>query len=243
MILQYKRKNRNEDWTKLEMNLTTYYQILKEYGNEDNYIRNFIHEPVMVAVAFHQPENVSLRNKIAKQCGLGCDVELGGVGDTMKYGTILIVGGGLAYAMWRFNLFGGLKWLKEAFRDIVKAPETISIFEDNELNQRVNIIDKIINILKTKAGDFNSEYGSLNSEWQKLRGATINALGKESYKKTFYESAKMSYFGSKSTKEKIISVLDQFRTKALQALRTLQSQKNFKINSKWEVVGCLPCLF
>ena len=183
------------------------------------------------------------QNRKRKYNRLGCDVELGSVGDTMKYGTILIVGSGLAYAMWKFNLFGGLKWLKDAFRDLKLAPETISIFEDNELNQRVSNIDKIINILKTKVDNFDSEYGSLNSEWQKLRGATINALGKESYKKTFYESAKMSYFGSKSTKEKAISVLDQFRTKALQALRLLQTKKNFKINSKWEVVGCIPCLF
>ncbi|MCR4334564.1 MAG: hypothetical protein NUV47_02465 [Patescibacteria group bacterium] len=176
-----------------------------------------------------------------KNSRLGCDVELGGVGDTMKYGTILIVGGGLAYAMWKFNLFGGLKWLKDAFRDIRLAPETISIFEDNELNQRVSNIDKIINILKIKADNFGSEYGNLNSEWQKLRGATINALGKESYRKTFYESAKMSYFGSKSTKEKAILALDNFRTKALSALRQLQTKKGFKIKSDWSIVNGLSC--
>lgn len=186
------------------------------------------------------------QNRKRKHNRLGCDVELGSVGDTMKYGTILIVGGGLAYAMWKFNLFGGFRWIKDAFRDLKLAPETISIFEDNELNQRVSNIDKIINILKTKADNFDSEYGSLNSEWQKLRGATINALGKESYKKTFYESAKMSYFGSKSTKEKAISVLDQFRTKALQALRQLQAKKGFKIKGDWSVINglnCIPCLF
>lgn len=179
--------------------------------------------------------------KKRKNNRLGCDVELGGVGDTVKYGTILIVGGGIAYAMWKFNLFGGLKWLKDAFRDLKLAPETISIFEDNELNQRVNNIDKIINILKIKADNFNSEYGNLNSEWQKLRGATINALGKESYKKTFYESAKMSYFGSKSTKEKAILVLDNFRTKALSALRQLQTKKGFKIKGDWTIINGLSC--
>lgn len=177
---------------------------------------------------------------------LGCDVELGNIGDTMKYGTILLVGGGLAYAMWKFNLFGGLKWLKDAFHDLKLAPQTISIFEDNELNQRVDNIDKIIDVLKKKADNFDKDYGSLNSEWQKLRGATINALGKESYKKTFYESAKMSYFGSKSTKEKTMLVLDNFRTKALLALRQLQAKKGFKIKGNWTVVdglNCIPCLF
>lgn len=188
----------------------------------------------------------NIMNRKRRKNNLGCDVELGSVGDTMKYGTILIVGGGLAYAMWKFNLFGGLKWLTDAFRDLKLAPETISIFEDNELNQRVNNIDKIINILKTKADNFSSEYGNLNSEWQKLRGATINALGKESYKKTFYESAKMSYFGSKSTKEKAMLVLDNFRTKALSALRQLQAKKGFKIKGDWSIVdglNCIPCLF
>lgn len=177
---------------------------------------------------------------------LGCDVELGGIGTNLKSVSTIMMIGGVGYLVYKFKLFKGLKWLTDAFRDLKLAPETISIFEDNELNQRVNNIDKIINILKTKADNFNSEYGNLNSEWQKLRGATINALGKESYKKTFYESAKMSYFGSKSTKEKTISVLDQFRTKALQALRHLQSKKGFKIKSDWSIIdglNCIPCLF
>lgn len=184
--------------------------------------------------------------KRRKNNRLGCDVELGGIGTNLKSVSTIMMIGGVGYLVYKFKLFRGLKWLTDAFKDIVKAPETISIFEDNELNQRVSNIDKIIDILKKKADNFSIEYGSLNSEWQKLRGATINALGKESYKKTFYESAKMSYFGSKSTKEKTMVVLDRFRTKALQALRQLQAKKGFKIKGDWTVIdglNCIPCLF
>ena len=84
MFIKYKRKNVDENWRKIEMKLETYYQILREFGNENNYIRSFIHEPVMVAIGFHQPENAQTRNKIAKQCGLGCDVELGLISTHLK---------------------------------------------------------------------------------------------------------------------------------------------------------------
>lgn len=182
--------------------------------------------------------NIKKENK--KQ-NLGCDVELGGVGDTVKYGTILIVGGGLAYAMWKFNLFGGLKWLKDAFRDIVAAPATIAKWEDTEIGTRVDQIDKIFNILKIKGDNFSVDYGNINNEWQSLKSKAVSSFGKESYKKTFYDSAKMSYFGSKSTREKLMDELDKFKTKPLQAMRILQAKKGFKIKGDWTIVNGLGC--
>ena len=179
--------------------------------------------------------------KKRKNHRLGCDVELGGIGDTMKYGTILIVGGSLAYAMWKFNLFGGLKWLKDAFRDLRLAPETIAKWEDGEVGTRVDQIDKMFNILKTKGDNFAIDYGNLNSEWQTLKSKAVSSFGKESYKKTFYQSAKMSYFGSKSSKEKLADELDRFRTKTLQALRVLQAKKGFKIKGDWTIINGLGC--
>jgi len=86
--------------------------------------------------AFIHVETIKKYNKNymkRKNKNLGCDVELGGIGDTMKYGTILLVGGGVAYMMWKFNLFGGLRWLKDAARDLYKAPETIAKWTDAEI--------------------------------------------------------------------------------------------------------------
>lgn len=184
--------------------------------------------------------------KKRKNNRLGCDVELGGIGDTMKYGTILIVGGGLAYAMWKFNLFGGLKWIKDAFKDIIAAPAIIAKWTDAEIGTRVDQIDKIFNILRIKGDNFSVDYENINNEWQKLKQKAVVSYGKESYKKTFYESGKEYYLGSKPTKEKFMDELDKFKTKPLQALRTLQSKKGFKISGNWQIIGdlnCVPCLF
>lgn len=174
---------------------------------------------------------------------LGCDVELGGVGTTLKYGTILITAGIAFYLAKKFNLFKGFAWGKAAIKDIVAAPETIAKWEDGEIGTRADNIDKIIGILLKKADNFNSEYGALNSEWQALKSKAISSYGKASYKKTFYESGKSYYIGGKSAKEKLMDELDRFRQKALTELRKLQAKKNFKIDSKWNVVGCIPCLF
>ena len=184
------------------------------------------------------------QNKKRKINRLSCDVELGGVGDTMKYGTILIVGGGLAYAMWKFNLFGGLKWLTDAFKDIVAAPKMIAVFEDEQLNVRGSQIEKMFNILRQKADNFTVQYGKLYDEWLKLKNEI--KTGAEGYGKTFYESGKMQYFGSKSSKEKMTDRLDSFRQKVLTEVRNLQNKKGFKISGNWQIVGnlgCIPCLF
>lgn len=181
-----------------------------------------------------------------KRKSLGCDVELGNVGDTMKYGTILLVGGGLVYAMWKFNLFGGLRWIKDAMQDLYKAPETIRKWTDAEIGTRVDQIDKVFNILKIKGDNFLVDYGNINNEWQKLKQKAITSYGKESYKKTFYESGKEYYLGSKPTKEKLMDELDKFKMKPLQALRILQSKKGFKVSGNWQIIGdlnCIPCLF
>lgn len=182
-----------------------------------------------------------MRRNIMKKKGLGCDVELGGVGTNLKSVSTIMMIGGVGYLMYRFNFFGGLKWLKDAFRDIAKAPETIAKWEDTEIGTRVDQIDKIFNILKTKGDNFPVDYGNINNEWQGLKSKAVSSFGKESYKKTFYESAKMSYFGSKSTREELMDELDKFKTKPLQALRILQSKKGFKISGNWTIINGLGC--
>lgn len=186
---------------------------------------------------------VKVKNKIS---GLGCDVELGGIGTNLKsISTLAVIGVG-GYLAYKFKLFGGLAWLTNAFKDLKLAPETIAKFEDAEIESRVNQVDKMFGVLKQKSDNFNTEYGGLSSQWNSLKSKAVSSFGKESYKKTFYESAKMSYFGSKSSKEKLIAEIDAFRTKVLQALRTLQAKKGFKISGNWQVVdglNCIPCLF
>lgn len=187
----------------------------------------------------------NIRKNIMKRKSLGCDVELGNVGDTIKYGTILLVGGGLVYVMWRFNLFGGLKWIGDALKDLRVAPKTIAIFEDEQLNTRRDQIEKMFDILRKKADNFNVDYGSLFSEWTKLKNEIKTR--EESFGKTFYESGKQKYFGKKPSKEKMRDRLDSFRTKVLTALRLLQTKKKFKLDSKWNIIEglaiCIPCLF
>ena len=179
--------------------------------------------------------------KKRKNNRLGCDVELGGIGTSLKSVSTIMMIGGVGYLVYKFKLFKGLKWLTDAFKDIVKAPETIAKWEDGEVGTRVDQIDKMFNILKTKGDNFVVDYGNLNSEWQTLKSKAVSSFGKESYKKTFYESAKMSYFGSKSSKEKLITNIDNFRTKVLQAVRSLQSKKGFKIKGDWTIVNGLGC--
>lgn len=188
---------------------------------------------------YHLVKLVKVKNMKRKNKNLGCDVELGGVGDTMKYGTILLVGGSLAYAMWKFNLFGGLRWIKDAFRDLKLAPKTISIFEDEQLNVRGSQIEKMFNILRQKADNFTTQYGKLYDEWLTLKNQV--KTGAEGYGKTFYESGKMQYFGSKSSKEKMTERLDSFRTKVLTEVRSLQARKGFKIKGDWTIVNGLSC--
>lgn len=176
-------------------------------------------------------------------CAIGCDVELGGIGTNLKsISTLAVIGVG-GYLAYKFKLFGRLAWITNAFKDLKLAPETIAKFEDTEIESRVNQVDKMFGVLKQKSDNFNTEYGGLSSQWNSLKSKAVSSFGKESYKKTFYESAKMSYFGSKSSKEKLITEIDAFRTKVLQALRALQAKKNFKLDSKWNVIGCIPCLF
>jgi len=174
--------------------------------------------------------------------GISCDVELGGIGTNLKSISTLMMIGGIGYLMYRFNFFGGLKWLKDAMKDLYKAPETIAKWTDAEIGTRVDQIDKIFNILKIKGDNFSVDYGNINNEWQKLKQKAVASYGKESYKKTFYESGKEYYLRSKPTKEKLMDELDKFKTKPLQALRALQAKKGFKIDSRWNVIGCIPCL-
>lgn len=179
-----------------------------------------------------------------KRKNLGCDVELGGIGTGLKSVSTIITIAGVGYIVYRFKLFKGLKWLTDAFKDIVAAPRTIAIFEDAELNTRADQIEKIFNILRQKADNFSTDYGSLYGEWLALKNQI--KTGQESFGRTAYESGKESYFGGKSRKEKMRNRLDLLRTKALQAMRLLQSKKGFKIDSRWNVIGglnCIPCLF
>lgn len=184
-----------------------------------------------------------IRAKFEKELNsnLSCDVELGGIGTNLKSISTIMMIGGIGYLVYRFKLFKGLKWLTDAFKDIVAAPATIAKWEDGEVGTRVDQIDKMFNILKTKGDNFAVDYGNLNSEWQTLKSKAVSSFGKESYKKTFYQSAKMSYFGSKSSKEKLMGELDRFRTKVLQALRALQVKKGFKISGNWQIIGNLSC--
>ena len=177
---------------------------------------------------------------------LGCDVELGGIGTSLKSVSTIMMIGGVGYLVYKFKLFRGLRWLKDAARDLYKAPETIAKWIDAEIGTRVDQIDKIFNILKIKGDNFSVDYGNVNNEWQKLKQKAVASYGKESYKKTFYESGKEYYLGSKPTKEKLMDELDKFKMKPLQALRILQAKKGFKISGNWQIIGnlnCIPCLF
>lgn len=177
---------------------------------------------------------------------IGCDVELGGIGTNLKsISTLAVIGVG-GYLAYKFKLFGGLKWLTNAARDLYRAPETIAKWTDAEIGTRIDQIDKVFNILKTKGDNFSVDYENINNEWQKLKQKAVANYGKESYKKTFYESGKEYYLGSKPTKEKLMDELDKFKTKPLQALRILQAKKGFKIRGDWSIVdglNCIPCLF
>lgn len=215
-----------------------------KWANDNNYRYSSIREMICDYRTYTSTKRKTKGREKSK--GLSCDVELGGIGDTMKYGTILLVGGILTYAMWKFNLFGGLRWLKDAARDLYKAPETIAKWTDAEIGTRVDQIDKIFNVLKIKGDNFSVDYGNINNEWQKLKQKAVASYGKESYKKTFYESGKEYYFGGKASKEKLMDELDKFKTKPLHAMRILQSKKGFKISGNWQIIGnlnCIPCLF
>lgn len=183
-----------------------------------------------------------IRVKFEKELNsnLSCDVELGGIGTNLKSISTIMMIGGVGYLVYKFKLFKELKWLTDALKDIAKAPKTIAIFEDAELNTRADQIEKMFNILRQKADNFSSDYGNLYSEWLSLKNQI--KTGEESFKRTAYESSKEYYFGGKSRKEKMREKLDSFRTKTLQAVRALQAKKNFKIDSRWNVIGCLPCL-
>ena len=128
--------------------------------------------------------------------GIGCDVELGGIGTNLKSVSTIMTIGGVGYLVYKFKLFKGLKWLTDAFKDLVAAPKTIAVFEDEQLNVRGSQIEKMFNILRQKADNFTSQYGSLYGEWLKLKSEI--KTGVEGYGKTFYESGKMQYFGLKS---------------------------------------------
>lgn len=181
------------------------------------------------------------------QSALSCDVELSGLKDTatvMKYGVI-ITGGILGfYLMKKFNLFGGLKWLGDAFKDLKEAPVTIAKWEDEQIGVRVEQVDKILGVLKLK-GD--KDYSGLYNKWATLKERAVRAYGSLGYRKTYFEANKQYYFGSETSKERLIKEIDTFRTEALKELRLLQARKGFKLDSKWNIIEglgiCLPCLF
>ena len=170
---------------------------------------------------------------------LGCDVELGGIGTNLKSVSTIMMIGGVGYLVYKFKLFKGLQWITDAFKDIVAAPKTISVFEDEQLNVRGSQIEKMFNVLRQKADNFTTQYGKLYDEWLSLKNQV--KTGAEGYGKTFYESGKMQYFGSKSSKEKMTDRLDSFRQKVLTEVRSLQARKGFKIKGDWTIVNGLSC--
>lgn len=181
-----------------------------------------------------------MNTKRRKSNQLGCDVELGGIGTNLKSISTIMMIGGVGYLVYKFKLFKGLKWLTDALRDLKLAPKTIAVFEDDQLNVRGSQIEKMFNVLRQKADNFTTQYGKLYGEWLRLKGEIKTDA--ESYSKTFYESGKMQYFGSKSSKEKMVDKLDSFRQKVLIEVRSLQTKKGFKIDSRWNIIGCVPCL-
>ena len=181
---------------------------------------------------------VKARSK-SKKSNLGCDVELGGIGTNLKSVSTIMMIGGVGYLVYRFKLFKGLKWLTDAAKDLIAAPKTISVFEDEQLNVRGSQIEKMFNVLRQKADNFTTQYGKLYNEWLKLKNEI--KTGAEGYGKTFYESGKMQYFGAKSSKEKMTDRLDSLRTKVLTEVRNLQNKKGFKVKGDWTIINGLNC--
>lgn len=164
--------------------------------------------------------------------GLSCDVELGGIKDIAtitKYATIIGIGVFGLYAIKKFNIFGGLKWLGKTTKDLVQAPKIIAKLVDTEIDEVIFQVEKMFDMLKQRTDNFNRDYGSLYSQWQPLKAKAIANVGSKVYGQTL-----RYYASSKTSKEKIMAEMNTFRAKVLAELRKFQ---------KKDAIGCLPCLF
>ncbi len=138
------------------------------------------------------------------------NIELGSIGQTLQYGTYLIVIGGIVYFLHRWGSFKFFANFGKNVKTIVNAPKEFTIAEEDVIDNSIFQTDKAMGMLKDKIGT-TSEFKAYENEWKTLKPKVIKA---KTQKIGFFKF----YKGGKSQKELMVDEVNRFKKKVIAKL-------------------------
>lgn len=133
------------------------------------------------------------------------------VATILKYGTIIVIGGGIYYFLHKWGSFKFFGNFGQNIKTITKAPSEFTTAEGDVIDNAIFQIDKIMGIIKDKD---TSKYNIFLSKWNSLKTEASKMKNKKVGFFKFYGSGK-------SEKELMANKLSIFRNKVLTELRKL----------------------